>query len=154
MPWTLLQRVARLSLAMAVTFSICGFFRTVVLHIGNTCVLSNSRNGISLTLLAEVLDERDKVVQCVRVRHPHADDSGLFFNTTDQQFVPSFYIPGFYIICGGWGVSEQGTIRFVMSDPKSMALAITHSLVLACAVSFNMLTTIGFYRHSSPKMNS
>ena len=72
-------------------------------------------------------------------RQFHADDNGLFLGSVNQQFIPSFYIPGLHIIAGGWGVSEQGELAFEWADRTSTAFVVYHYLMLTIAGLVNLL---------------
>ena len=104
-------------------------------------VLSVSRSGVTLTINATVLVNRNSntTPSNIEVMDPNSDDAGLFLRTSDQQFIPTFRFPGFHLISGGWGVSEQGHIAFTKANPNSVAVVVFHSLLLTITLILNIL---------------
>ena len=144
--WLASSIAARVALVGAVGACIVGQWVTIVLMGPQDVLFCISSHGLTFSANPQTFTWRIPKLAPWQMSSnlPHPDDSGLFFGSLNQQFVPAFYLPGAYVVKGGWGVSEWGDVGFIMASRSSFAVVVRHAFLISPLVALNVIFFLVF----------
>ena len=143
---------ARVALAGAVGACVVGQCVTIVLMGPQDMLFCISSRGLTLSANPQTFTWRIPRLAPWQMSSnpPDPDDSGLFFDSLNQQFVPAIYVPGAYVVQGGWGVSEWGEVGFIMASRSSFAVVVRHAFLISPLVAVNLIFFLIFRKKPEP----